>query len=290
MLTATQQLPADHDQRRLALDPTRSFIVQAPAGSGKTELLIQRYLTLLARVAEPESVLAITFTRKAAAEMRARVLDALRAADTDLARAVAKQDHSRNWQLASNHTRLRIQTIDALCLSITSRMPWLSRFGAMPDIAEQADDYYTEAARQTVQLLDGEDHFARAARRLLMHLDNNFGRAASMIAGMIERRDQWLRHLAQIPDRASWRHSMERSLARLSTLCLNRLREAFPLHLLQETLHLARLPEALSSLDDWRAVADLLLVNNHRNWRKSINVKQGFPPSRKREKGDALRA
>src|SRR5688500_5730053 len=71
---------ADHRERTVALDPTRSFIVQSPAGSGKTGLLIQRYLVVLAHARAPEEALAITFTRKAAAEMRARVLQGLEAA------------------------------------------------------------------------------------------------------------------------------------------------------------------------------------------------------------------
>jgi ATP-dependent exoDNAse (exonuclease V) beta subunit len=148
---ATAPEPADAGERRRALDPETSFIVQAPAGSGKTELLIQRYLALLARVAQPEAVVAITFTVKAAGEMRSRVLDALDKASRnaeprtaherstlDLAMAALAQDQRRQWDLIRNPGRLRIQTIDALAMAITGQMPWLSRFGAMPGVIEDA--------------------------------------------------------------------------------------------------------------------------------------------------------
>ena len=67
----------DFQTRQIAIDPTQSFIVQAPAGSGKTELLMQRILTLLLTVKEPEQIMALTFTKKAVEEMRHRVIQTL---------------------------------------------------------------------------------------------------------------------------------------------------------------------------------------------------------------------
>ena len=122
---------ADRAARAAALDPSRSFIVQAPAGSGKTELLIQRYLRLLSTVEQPEDVVAMTFTRKAAGEMRERVLKALDgvrdpapASDHErltwtLARNLAAHAEARGWELRAHPTRLAIQTIDAWCAKLT---------------------------------------------------------------------------------------------------------------------------------------------------------------------------
>src|SRR5579872_2695147 len=113
---------ADDLARERAIDPNLSIILQAPAGSGKTTVLTQRLLRLLAAVDEPEEILAITFTRRAAAEMRARVLRALRGEVADdaqgerlrqLAAAALQRSQERGWRLAQDPGRLRIQTIDS---------------------------------------------------------------------------------------------------------------------------------------------------------------------------------
>ncbi len=57
----------------IALDPKRSVVVEACAGSGKTWLLVSRMVRLLLDGAQPSQILAITFTRKAAQEMQARL-------------------------------------------------------------------------------------------------------------------------------------------------------------------------------------------------------------------------
>jgi superfamily I DNA/RNA helicase len=120
----------DSAVRVRALDPVGSFIVQAPAGAGKTELLIHRLLALLAKVRRPDEILAITFTRKAAAEMRQRLQQALEAAEGPpppaahqhlswtLARAVLARDRECGWGLLSAPGLLGIQTVDSFNASL----------------------------------------------------------------------------------------------------------------------------------------------------------------------------
>jgi len=267
--------PADQAVRERALDVTRSFIVQAPAGSGKTELLIQRYLALLACVERPEAVLAITFTRKAAGEMRRRVLEAFEGAagprpeqphearTWELARAARERDGKLKWGLQQNPHRLEIRTIDSLCAALTRRMPWLSRLGAPPEIAEDAEELYRTAARATLALLESDSYFEPLAR-LLEHLDNDARALETLLARMLARRDQWLRHLGA--DRAE----LEAGLASVIREELERLRRAVPPELspLAARGDLVELPPAEpESLESWRAIADALLTQKD-TWRK----------------------
>src|SRR5687767_9260163 len=179
---------ADAAARAAALDPRRSFIVQAPAGSGKTELLVRRYLKLLSVVEKPEEIVAITFTIKAAAEMRKRILSEVKA----------------EWA-----HRLRIQTIDAFCASLTRQMPVVSGFGAQPGIVEDAREHYREAAARILNEL------SPPACKLLVHLDNNVETATSMIASMLERRDQWLRKTGLAPTRTELEAALQAERARI---------------------------------------------------------------------------
>ena len=202
----SERRPADQAARDRALDVRTSFIVQAPAGSGKTELLIQRCLALLPTLDAPESLLAITFTRKAAAEMRARILDALRDAEAHsglhgrdddrtcrLARAALAADKRHGWRLLANPGRLRIQTIDALNLGLARRVPVLSGLGHGLGVLFHADDLYRLAATRLISHLpDSEPTHGRAISLVLAHLDNRASGFLDLLVEILRSREAWL--------------------------------------------------------------------------------------------------
>lgn len=316
---------ADAAERSRALDAGGSFLVQAPAGSGKTELLIQRFLVLLARVQAPEEIVAVTFTRKAAGEMRHRVLQALEAAagpepaapharlTWSLARAALERDRKLRWEISRYPSRLRVQTIDSLCASITRQMPRLAGFGSQPGIAENAENLYREAARRTLASLEEGGLHADAVARLLAHLDTNFDRVERMLVDMLGARDQWLRHILAGPDasaRRGRRELLEGALQAVVRDSIQSVCETFPFELAEQAALLVRSAAAnlaASGTDDspilpcasmradfleegsdlpleqWLGLAHLLLTRDG-HWRSRCDRSIGFPaPSETRD-------
>ena len=310
----TGKSTGDHDTRERVLNPEQSFIVQAPAGSGKTELLVRRYLRLLAVVDAPEEIVAITFTRKAAAVMRNRIIEALKTGEPGGADygseedAVAKargklaaqalaRDRELNWQLAQNPARMRIQTIDSFCAGLTQQMPLLSQLAGQPEIIEDAEELYREAAHNTLKQMDednpregGRNGRGTAIETLLAHLDNDLPGARNMLVEMLKKRDQWLRHLVgRRPDRKT----LEDALNHIVEATLEAAREILPDDLIAEFT--ACLHYAAGNLDEppcfieelpgtngidlgcWRFIVSLCLTGKG-DWRQRVSVREGFPP------------
>ncbi len=206
------RLPEDADARLAAIDTSRSILVQAPAGAGKTSLLTQRFLALLAEVEEPEQILAITFTRAATAEMRQRILTALESArntppsvgesqELRLARAALHHADACSWQLLEQPHRLDVQTIDSLCLRLAHAQPLLARLGGSLQPAENDRALYNTAARRTTALLgDASDpELAAALELLLLRRDNNLAEVERLLAEMLQNRSAWLGVLPLAP-------------------------------------------------------------------------------------------
>ena len=208
-VTSSTSQPPDWQERERALDVRQSWIVEAPAGSGKTGLLIQRYLKLLAdeSVDEPEQVLAITFTVKATTEMRERVMAQLQGAAQDdamhtdstfdlstreIAQAVLRRDKLLGWGLLEHPRRLKIRTIDSLCGEIARFLPVLSGGGGRLSPVADPALLYREAARQTLMQLGGADaELDDALRTVLLHRDGSLAECERLLVEMLPLRNQW---------------------------------------------------------------------------------------------------
>jgi ATP-dependent helicase/nuclease subunit A len=258
-------LPPDWEAREQALDIRQSWVVEAPAGSGKTGLLIQRYLKLLAdeSVEQPEQVLAITFTVKATEEMRDRVREQLEQAAQGielkddsafakeirrLAEAVLQRNSQLGWELLNHPRRLRIRTIDSVCGEIARSLPVLSGGGGRQSPVEDASNMYREAARRTLMQLGGDNvELDTALQTVLLHRDGSLADCERLLMEMLPLRDQWgeLVPLLGRPGMtdesldATVLPQLERALREAVCAGLTRLSESVPTGILSELAALA---------------------------------------------------
>lgn len=303
----------DSQNRQTALELS-SFIVEAPAGAGKTELLTQRYLKLLAHVDSPEEIIALTFTNKAAAEMRNRILQSLEAAQKNtpveqvhkqqtrsLALAALAQAQKKGWQLLTQPSRLRILTIDALCGSLAAQMPLLSRLGGQPKVADDAKTHYLEAAKRTLAMVASEESIEAPVSRVLAFMQNDTQKLAELLSEMLAKREQWLPLTTQ--QHALNEDEISAQCTRILNACIEeklaRAYYAFPAnsqYLLMPVVRFAAsnlepshayhvlldwqepLQANTEDLEQWLVLCDFLLTDKG-ELRKSggLNVKVGFP-------------
>ena len=258
---------SDQQQRHLATDPSGSFIVQAPAGSGKTEILTQRFLRLLGQVSEPEQIIALTFTRKAATEMRDRLIGALHHATQPIspasehqrttqtyARAVLARDQALGWQLLMQPNRLRIMTIDALCQMITHAIPIHALNYA--NIHEQPQTLYRQVARNCLHCARNTSPHQMDLKVLLRHLDNRQDKVILLFAQLLSQRDQWLTpiYLARNQSQAQFEHA----LAWIEAHELARFRQTIPSSLQTELISLLQTVVTHTGVSDshWQALRE----------------------------------
>jgi ATP-dependent helicase/nuclease subunit A len=185
--------PPAFDPQRTAADPRVSAFVRANAGSGKTKTLIDRVARLLLDGARPETILCVTYTKAAAAEMQRRLYRLLGdwsvMADTELTEKLAELEGRRPEaydarrlsdaralfaQALETPGGLKIQTIHAFCEKLLRRFPLEAGvspgFRVMDDAASAA---VAAAARAAVAdyAMHSQGEVAEAYARMSVELD-----------------------------------------------------------------------------------------------------------------------
>ena len=323
--------PPDQLERLSALDSGRSILVQAPAGSGKTDLLARRFLRLLGEVDEPGQIVAITFTYAAAAEMRHRILaelekatanpvpEAEESAMAELAHRALLHSQALGWKLLDLPAQLRISTIDSFCRELALQQPLLSGLGGGLNIADQPEELYRRAARETLRKVDQNGSpLGTAIEELLLWRDNGWQEMENLLVEMLASRDRWMHGfvLEREPDWDTLRERLERPFAhavRHALTSLSELLDQVPgargealelarfaceqsggqLH--RELAELVEFPSApFTRSDDFEEARQAhvnlaaLLLTGEGAFRKQVDKRLGFPADRKREKGRIL--
>lgn len=290
-LVASVNLAADSPIRDEAVSPNESYIVQAPAGSGKTALLVRRYLNLLTVVKQPEEILAITFTEKAAREMKSRVLKELTLKD-GIAAKVHERSKRLHWNLELNPQRMKIQTIDSFAYGIVQRMPIECQLSLDYQSMEKSNDIYYEAAVEFFEQVLRKGVNTEYATDILALFENNIDQAIDTFANMLSHRQNWIKSVQRVlyekrhgKSDAGFFAQLEATRNRYVGNVVETTRRSLPNSLVERCQKLCRTVcknlskpfHDFEQIEDWATLANVFLTSSN-TLRKVVNVNQGFPP------------
>lgn len=306
--------PPDQKIREEALDTSGNFILEAPAGSGKTDLLIARYLALLSKVSHPRQILAVTYTRKAAIELEDRIVQKLNQAKEmkadvpenpweALLLTLAKralQKHKSHPAILFNPESLQVGTFHSFCASLVRGWPLESGIPPEVDLLEDIDQeaLLEKAVDQYIRSILSEkvsDEERKAYTNRLASVNNYPDALSKQLKNLLKRRDR----LKDFPLLSVERRSIEslnlelhRRLETYAGTLLSGLQNYF---LQQEThwIQLKRalvtgqapmgekLPESiqgilLKDIGEWKKVAEVFLTGSG-TLRKRFGPRYGFP-------------
>ena len=203
------QQPLDSaNKTKRATDPFANVSVFASAGSGKAYLLVHRILKLLLIGVTPAHILAITFTRKAAAEMLARLMNVLSewAAESDSQLKSILQALSHPYDDASiakarklyeellfSEQEIRITTFHAFCQDILKRFAIHAGVPAGFHVIESNLEIKQEARKQLFKYaqFEDDDKLRQALFTLLQHC-NSVNNIHLVLDAFIDSRTDWL--------------------------------------------------------------------------------------------------
>lgn len=186
---ATGRPPADQKDRDDAADPARHVVLRASAGTGKTTVLTQRYRNLVGAGVPPRNILALTFTRKAAAEMKDRILRGLQSAEFPQGPGLAD---------------VAVSTLDAFNLGLIREFPLDA--GVAPGV-EVLDERAMPVVQQEAieRVLTGATGFDRRTLAELPLLGKSLARLDELAKTYLDNRLTW---------RATFAHEAERLASR----------------------------------------------------------------------------
>ena len=312
-------IKTDEINRKLCLDPTKSFFVSAPAGSGKTSLLVKRFMALLAIANNPEEILAITFTRKAANEMKERLLKSLERAQqvsisnsyntnelNELASIVLQRDTEKGWKLLESKNRLRIQTIDSFCRSISAQYALETNLSINLESIDNAEPMYSDAAISVLSNIEKKSTHSDELQVILKYLGNDTNLCINLFISLLQTREQWLPYI----------FNLEMIIDNLSIVICDMANEAIDKleillkkneHLLCKLINFSeenlisgkneeiiQIPslgsfpsKKLDRLPIWKKIV-AKIITSHGRYRRSLTKNQGFPATFKKEKSEML--